>query len=553
MNGSQRMNAMNPDQPVTILISALGGEGGGVMADWLVATARAAGHAVQGTSIPGVAQRTGATTYYIEIFPQPNSALNGRQPVFGLYAVPGGLDVLVGSELLEAVRQAGNGLVSPDRTTVLVSTDRTLTTIEKMQLADGRVDDAALLSALRSAAFELELLDMATLARQSGTVISAVMLGALAGWATATARLPFARADYEATIRASGRGVEASLRGFSAAFDRVAGARAQRAGVMAIADAVVQRSAAPLAATAGLPQAVASIAALGHARLLDYQDAGYAALYRQRLDRVVAAERLALQAAATPDATAPTAADFPASTEVARWLALWMAFDDIVRVADLKSRASRWQRVQREVHARSGELLRVYDHFKPGVAEFAALLPQRWADVLLRWDRRRVQLGREPWALPLAIGSHTVLGLLALRGLAAVKGLRQRGSRFATEQALIERWLSAVLQGLAEQATLGLEVARCGRLIKGYGSTNERGKHNLLHIIDHLAGAAAIGAPATRAAAVAAARSAALTDDAGRQLDLTLTAHGAPSRPVVAQPIRWHRRRPAPAGAAPPP
>lgn len=539
------------DQPVTILISALGGEGGGVLADWLVDTARHGGHAVQGTSIPGVAQRTGATTYYVEIFPRPNAELGGRQPVFGLYAVPGGLDLLVGSELLEAVRQAGNGLVSPDRTAVLVSTARTLTTVEKMQMADGRADDDTLLAALRSAAAELELLDMTTLAQQAGTVISAVMFGALAGWAVASGRLPFARADYEATIRRGGKGIEASLRGFGAAFDHIAGARTQHGAGMAdaaqaaqaaalanitrIADEVVQRSLAPLAA-------VAEIAALGHARLLDYQDAAYAALYRKRLDRVVAAER-----AADPGG------QFPASTEAARWLALWMAFDDIVRVADLKSRASRWQRVQREVKAVDGELLRVHDHFKPGVPEFAALLPPAWADRLQRWDRRRVAAGREPWALPLAIPSHSVFGLLALRTLASLRGQRRRGSRYATEQALIERWLSGVTQGLADSAALGLEVARCGRLVKGYGSTNERGKHHLLHLVDHLARPGTNDRPgdaARRAQAVAAVRQAALADDTGQQLDQTLIAHGAPPRPLVAQPIRWHRRRPGAGPAA---
>ena len=58
-----------PDRALTLVIGALGGEGGGVLADWVVETAHAAGYPVQATSIPGVAQRTGATTYYVEIFP----------------------------------------------------------------------------------------------------------------------------------------------------------------------------------------------------------------------------------------------------------------------------------------------------------------------------------------------------------------------------------------------------------------------------------------------------------------------------------------------------
>ena len=91
-------------QPITVLVSALGGEGGGVLAEWLAAVARQAGHPAQATSIPGVAQRTGATTYYLEFWPQPDTALGGRRPVFGLTPLPGKLDLLVSSELLETVR-----------------------------------------------------------------------------------------------------------------------------------------------------------------------------------------------------------------------------------------------------------------------------------------------------------------------------------------------------------------------------------------------------------------------------------------------------------------
>ena len=90
---------MSTDRPIAILICALGGEGGGVLSAWRVAAAAKGGFAAQSTSIPGVAQRTGATTYYVEIFPLPLAQLQGKRPVFSLYPVPGALDLLVSSEL----------------------------------------------------------------------------------------------------------------------------------------------------------------------------------------------------------------------------------------------------------------------------------------------------------------------------------------------------------------------------------------------------------------------------------------------------------------------
>ena len=78
----------------SVLIAALGGEGGGVLADWTLTAIRSAGYLAQSTSIPGVAQRTGATTYYIEYSTVPLSELGNRQPVFALTPVPGGLGPL---------------------------------------------------------------------------------------------------------------------------------------------------------------------------------------------------------------------------------------------------------------------------------------------------------------------------------------------------------------------------------------------------------------------------------------------------------------------------
>jgi indolepyruvate ferredoxin oxidoreductase beta subunit len=500
-----------PMQPITILVCALGGEGGGVLSEWLYEAAVRAGHDAQSTSIPGVAQRTGATTYYVEVAPAPRGQLGGRRPVFSLNPVPGAIDLLVSSELLETLRQVAAGMASAERTLVVSSTARALTVAEKMQLADGRLDDAALLATLQRHARATELLDLTAMARDAGTVISAVLLGAIA----ATALLPFGRSVFEDTIRASGKGVDASLRGFGLAFD-----------------AIVQRSTQRKVVDAAL--APPDLRALARERLAAYQDTAYARLYDERLERIAAAERAADPAGARGGAIVQ---------ETTRWLALWMAFDDIVRVAALKLAASRQQRVRREVAARDDEIVKVYDHFKPGIAEFAALLPAGPAARLQAWDRRRVAAGREPWALPLKLGTHTVAGVLALRFVAALKGQRRRGQRFAAEQALIERWLQAVDRGAREHWALGHELALCGRLVKGYGSTNERGKENLLHVIDHLAFG---DRPATdRAAAVRAARAAALADDAGRAFDQTMVAHGAPQRAPREQALRFYQRRPA--------
>ncbi len=520
-------------QPITLLICALGGEGGGVLTEWLVDIARASGYAAQSTSIPGVAQRTGATTYYLEVFPVPMAELKGRRPVLSLNPVPGALDALVSSELLETARQIGNGMATAQRTLVISSSSRSLTTAERMVPGDGRTDTAPLLQTLRSHSREHHVFDMAKIAKDSGTVVSAVMLGSIAG----SGLLPFKRETYEAVIKHGGIGVEASLRGFAAAFEQVNRQKDQAALVASLLlneelPAHISMGLKPDLA-AKFPSPVHHMLGLGHARMLDYQGQAYADLYVRRMSQVLAAEQQADPAANQGYAT---------TIEMARWLALWMAFDDIVRVADLKSRASRWQRVAGEVKPGQDDLLRVFDHFKPGAPEFAALLPNSLAAKVTRWDRRRVANGKAPWAMALKIGSHSVLGMLSLRLLASLKWLRVRGSRYALEQTLIDKWLAVVLRSTQANWQLGHEVALCGRLIKGYGSTNERGKDNLLHVLDHLADlgqGASFASHGLRAAAIAAARSAALQDEAGKALDQTLAAHGAPARPVKAQPIRW--------------
>src|ERR1700733_8078258 len=158
---------------ITIAIVAMGGEGGGVLADWLVDLAEHSGYCAQNTSVPGVAQRTGSTVYYIEIFPEAAVQAAGKDPVLALMPVPGELDVVLASELMEAGRAVQRGFVTANRTTLIASSERVYSMTEKTAIADGQVDEAKLIAAGKAAAKKFVSGDFANIARESGSVISA--------------------------------------------------------------------------------------------------------------------------------------------------------------------------------------------------------------------------------------------------------------------------------------------------------------------------------------------------------------------------------------------
>jgi indolepyruvate ferredoxin oxidoreductase beta subunit len=475
-----------PERPITILIAALGGEGGGVMADWLMEAATASGYPAQATSIPGVAQRTGATTYYLEIYPEKKDRLNGKQPVLSLTPSPGNVDVMVASELIEAGRAMQNGFVSPERTTLIASTHRIYATIEKMQMADGRFDSERVLDAAKQLARNAVLFDMRKLAQESGTVINAVLFGAIAG----SGVLPLARAACESAIRGAGRGAEASLRGFAAGYDIAAGASRPP-----------QPPAPPRRATE-----INEILQLARERLKDYQGERYAALYMERMEPFLGG-------------------DAKLAAEVGRHLATWMSYEDIIRVADLKTRAARFERIRKEVSANSGEPVVVIDYLKPGVEELASILPGFLGRRLVSWAERRGKL--DAYNVGMHIKTSGIFGYLLVRSLAWLKPWRPMSYRYQEEQQLIGRWLGHVAEAAKRDPGLALEVALCANLVKGYGETHRRGKGNFLAIIDALVENPATADPRGQARAIRKAREAALADPEGQALEKQL------GKPVV--------------------
>jgi indolepyruvate ferredoxin oxidoreductase beta subunit len=470
-------------QPFAILIAALGGEGGGVLVDWLVRCALRSGLAVQATSVPGVAQRTGATSYYLEMLREPLPA-GSRAPVFSLNPLPGRVDVLVASEAVESARMIERGFVAPGRTVLIASTHRVYTTAEKMHMADGRYDIKRTRDAARQLARQAILFDMEAAAARHGTILSAVMFGALAGAGV----LPWSRELCEEVIGESDRGVQASLAGFDeaareasrAVADSVAGRSIEAdpaEGFAKAADAdalrILQISALPdpllqdwSQQLVALPQPMQASAAHGALRCRDYQDDRYASEYLRDLTL--------LGGAAGPVAAGSVAA--AALDEAARHLALWMCFEDVIRVADLKSRPDRQQRLRAEAQAQAGDIVRVVEYLKPGIEEVAAVMPRRFGAWLMRRSADGSWLKRAQFGLQ--IRSSSLWGHLILRGLARLRPARRASLRFYEEQEAIAAWVEALRHLLPTSPRFALQLAGLPQVLKGYGDTQLRGRHN---------------------------------------------------------------------------
>ena len=482
--------------PIRISINALGGQGGGVLADWIVVLGEAEGWVVQSTSVPGVAQRTGATVYYLELCPSDPA---GREPVQALMPVPGDVDIVIASELMEAGRAIARGLVTPDRTTLIASSHRIFAIAEKSAMGDGIVSPAKVLDACRTASRQLVLADLQTLAERYGSVISAALFGALAG----SGALPFARGAFEAAIRRGGVGVESSLRAFSAAFD-LAGAPAPVAEAAEFPARAITFAALRRAVSERLPEPVRATATLGIERLVDYQDVAYARTYLDRIVAVADAERQLVGAVG----------GWQLTREAARYLALWMAYEDVIRVADLKTRGARLARVLDEARGLPEQIVHVSEFMHPRFEELCDMLPHRLGRWLSESDRAR------RWIAPLIERDRTITtskpgGFLTLFLLARLRRFRRGTYRFAIEAERIDAWLVSALNAARTDPTLGLEVIRCQRLVKGYGDTHSRGLHNFATIMRMLP---ALAERRDGADAVRALREAALKDDEGRAL-----------------------------------
>jgi indolepyruvate ferredoxin oxidoreductase beta subunit len=198
----------------------------------------------------------------------------------------------------------------------------------------------------------------------------------------------------------------------------------------------------------------------GLARVVDYQDIDYGTEYLDRVADVLAAD--------------PSGLDGDVAVEAARWIAVAMSYDDVIRVADLKTRAERSARIRHEVGAGVDDVVGSEEYFHPRLEEVIGLLPRRladWVDGSPRikgWLAARFDRGRR-------IRSQTLRGHLQLRLAAGLRRWRRGNHRHAEEAMHLEAWLADVQQTLPQDRALAIELLRCRRLVKGYSDTHARG------------------------------------------------------------------------------
>jgi indolepyruvate ferredoxin oxidoreductase beta subunit len=499
---------MSQPRSVTILVAALGGEGGSVLADWIVSAATLLNFPVQSTSVPGVAQRTGATNYYIEVFPVSHDELGGREPVMSLAPTIGDINFIAATELVEAGRALQSGYANQASTVLVASSHREFSVAEKVATADGRFESEQILEAAKALTANAIVFDMRTIAWEIGTVINTVLFGAMAG----SGSFPLTRDACEEAIRRSGKSVETSLKGFKAGWEY---ASSGAHGKSRVSEKI---STLPAAANDELKQ----ITSDGINLTTDYQDAAYASAYLEGVERVSNIEK-----------NFHAKGSLKVSKEVARHLALLMSYEDVIRVAELKTRRTRLDRLRKEFQRDGKSVLRITEHLKPGFDDITSMLPVSLAKLARSLFPGMIGKGHRAMRLR----SDTVIGFSALRMLSLLKPTRRWSLRFQEEQSSANRWLNAIELALPLSAELAYEIAASGNLLKGYGQTRARGDRALEAIVEYMEA----NEKADPVALNALIRKFRIEVETNPDKCLTLQSGGIQSRQPKSQPIKFFR------------
>jgi indolepyruvate ferredoxin oxidoreductase beta subunit len=202
----------------------------------------------------------------------------------------------------------------------------------------------------------------------------------------------------------------------------------------------------------------------GLRKVVDYQDVAYGHHYLDVLKDLLARERR----------HGGEARGFALTETAAKYLANAFCYDDLMRVADLKTRPSRFERIVRESGGAGDAILDVTEFMHPRMEEVAGAMPRKLGRFIEARPKLFAALDRivnRGWR----VRSGTIPWFLALYLLAGAKRFRPGSLRHARELEHIEGWLGCACEVLPKDYDLAVEVLRCRRLVKGYSDTHARG------------------------------------------------------------------------------
>jgi indolepyruvate ferredoxin oxidoreductase beta subunit len=464
---------MNDPRLISVFLSAIGGQGGNLLAEWIFQAALLEGHRAQAVSLPGLSQRGGATSFYLELAAGGDPEARERV-VFSQHPVPGEIDVLIAQELLELARILQQGYGS-SRTTAITSTHRVYTVGEKTPAWDGILSEETLLAGARSLCGRLVDVNAVELAREADLgelSVNAILLGALC----ATQALPVSVAAYEAALERVGVAPETNRAAFEVGrrFVESGGhGRGARAPGEPWEDLVAARAAKLpsrlrrdfRAIVMALPerygQDLARLLVEAVWRLMDYQDAEYAREFLRETEAIHALDR-----ERKPEGP-------PRLTETfAKALATWMAYEDGIRVAQLKSKAERFAAIRARLGVTGQQVYEVREFLKPDAEEIYGILPARLVDRLLglgpvrRWVEAR--------SFPQRPKTTNLRGIMRLKLLLLLKPFRRASWRYRREHALIREYIARVRRAASVDYGVACLMARTGQMVKGYGDTRRK-------------------------------------------------------------------------------
>ncbi len=448
----------------------MGGQGSALLADWLFNAAQQAGYTAQTVGLPGLSQRGGSTSYYIEVLLStgpdlPVARSDDDDVMFCHFPVPGEVDIILAQEFLELGRALQRGFASPS-TAIIASTHRVYSLAEKMPESGGVASDEDIRRLVAELAGHFTGFDALALARDNGleeVTVNAILLGVV----SASEVLPIGEGVYREAIRRTGVAVDANLSAFDlgckyvtrkeTSEDRVTPRRRD--------DRIQELSAQLPARTRRRFISLATSEVAEYAPqlqdtlveacylLTDYQDLSYASNFLSAVNVVCSVDS--------------RDRGYELSRLFAAGLASLMCYEDVSQVARFKTSQRRFVGIRKNMGIQKGQLYEVTDYFSPEADELFSMLPplahRAFSAVfrghaVLRYRSRTTQLP----------------GFLLLLMMTGMRRWRRRSRRYGREADMWRSFQEAVVEFARLDYELGCLAARSAQMVKGYGAIRRR-------------------------------------------------------------------------------